>query len=128
MKKLLQNTISFLILFLYTSLYLLGLFLFGWVFDSFGEEYAFYGVWIYLLISLIYVLFRKYKKHLTKEKIYTTGQVLKNLVKNMLRLAKYLILAVIVITLLFLVGGWIAGLSATSVIIILLFLILIKNN
>jgi|GEM_PF-4710470 len=102
-----------------------------------NDTFATYFIWTYLLgvvlillrSDLIKMLNRKYRNEIIasiKLSIITFIGLGWEIVIKILKLLIYLGLAVISIGVLFLIGGWIASLSATTIIIILLILILLK--
>lgn len=126
MKKIQDGIKDFFIKLFTFIAFLGGLFLFGWVFSFLGEEYAFYGVWIYLLIFPVYFLIKTYKKYITRENLKKAPGEIVTFTKSLLHILFRLILILIGVILISIFFGWLAGLSATTIIIILLILILLK--
>lgn len=121
------SIVSFFKLFFGTILYftiLIGGML--WFDNVFGEFYGGIFIWFFLIISSLGYLYNTNKNYFTKENLRNSILKAKSFSKSFLIFLLYLLLFAVGIIFLFLIGGWIAGLSATSIIIILLVLILLK--
>jgi hypothetical protein len=119
--------IGFLKLLLGTIVYI-AILTFGMLFvdNTFGEYYGAVFIWFYLIGSSLLYLYYNNKDSFTKENLRNLILRTRSLSKSFLIFLGYLILIIIGIIFLFLIGSWIAGLSATTIIIILLIMILFK--
>jgi hypothetical protein len=124
---LMSVAIGFIKILLISSIYLAILTL-GMLFlnDNFGQSYGAVFIWFYLIGSSIFYLYHKNKESFTRENLRNLILKTKSFSKSFLIFLGYLILIIIGIIFLFLIGAWIAGLSATTIIIILLIGILLK--
>jgi len=116
--------LTFLALLVGTIVYLSGLIVGMLYFDQYNYGGAF--IVIYLTGSTGIYLWKTYRGSLTRQNFSELYRKMKQASKDTIKLLLYLILALIVLALLFLVGGWVASLSASTIIIILLILILFK--
>lgn len=123
----LGGIIGFLKLLLGTIVYLtiltLGMLFFN---NTFGEYYGLVFICFYLISSSLLYLYHNNKISFTKENLRNLILRTESFSKSFLIFLGYLILIIIGIIFLFLIGGWIAGLSVTTIIIVLLIMILLK--
>lgn len=118
-------SLRFLLLFFATLLYLAGL-IGGMLLLDFNEKYANYFIFLYLTLTAFLYIWFNYRGRFTKERLLEVCENSKLFGKGLLKLIAYLILGAVVLTLIFLVGGLVASLSATTIIIILLVFIWLK--
>lgn len=126
MNNLVKSFGRFFIVLLGTLLFLGGLWGIMIFMDiKYGEEVARIFVVLYLLLFLLIIL----RKEFNRENLTKFITFIKKIPDTSLTILKWLgfiILGLLGIILLFLIGGWILSISATTIIIILLVLILFK--
>lgn len=125
--------LGFIKLFFFTIVYLFGL-IGGMLFlDSYNHDYVDYFIWFYLVCSVFTIIYFDNRDKFTRENLKALPRKIKLFIeelklfgKALLKFLFYLVLVVLGIVVLVVIGGWIAGLSATTIIIFLLIMILLK--
>jgi hypothetical protein len=122
--------LGFLRLFFFVSIWF-GVLICGMLFfDDINSDYASYFILFYLTCSLLGIIFYPHRDKFTRENFKSFPKKIILFSNGLLKFLSYLILlalGIVGIIALVIVAGWIiAGLSAMSIIIILLFLILLK--